>query len=248
VLVAAPEENGVSRGADPHQVSDAVVHRALASPTRARLVELLRDSGDEMGVRALADAIGLHPNTVRGHLGILENAGLVTCSTAVSAGPGRPRHVYRAVREREARSDEDDERYRLLASLLAERVRSERPQAPSAVEHAAVTWGRHLVGRADGELTPERAVARLVELLGRLGFDAKVEGDLLEGNLAEGFALRIGDCPFSDVARTHPEIACAVHRGLTTGLLQALGGSIELVHMVADPESRRCQATLQVAT
>jgi predicted ArsR family transcriptional regulator len=234
-----PEEAAVAPSSDTPQIADAIVHRALASPTREHLLELLRSTAEQLDVQELALEVGLHPNTVRSHLAILENAGLIVSSRVPSSGPGRPRHVYRATGHREARRD-GSEGYRLLATVLADRLRSAGPSASDAVEDAATDWGTQMVDAADGELTADEAAARLVQLLARLGF-----GSHLDGKLADGAVLHVIDCPFSEVARTHPEVACAVHRGLTRGLLRALGDSVELLHMVADPDTRRCRATLR---
>lgn len=40
-------------------------HQALASRSRAALLDVLRTDGGAMGVEELADAVGLHVNTTR---------------------------------------------------------------------------------------------------------------------------------------------------------------------------------------
>ena len=50
-------------------------HQALASRSRAALLDVLRAEGSALGVEALADAVGLHVNTTREHLDRLVGAG-----------------------------------------------------------------------------------------------------------------------------------------------------------------------------
>ncbi len=35
-------------------------------------------------------------------------------------------------------------------------------------------------------------------------------------------------CPFHDLAESHPEIVCAVHRGVVSGALDELGSELEV--------------------
>src|SRR5450759_1037436 len=78
-------------------------HRLLAGLTRSRLLAVLRDSRGPMGIRELADAVGLHPNSVREQLARLAEAGLVATETASPSGRGRPRLRY------VARPEEDEQ-------------------------------------------------------------------------------------------------------------------------------------------
>src|SRR5664279_996073 len=79
-------------------------HRVLAGISRSRLLTVLGRSVRPMGVRELAEAVDLHPNTVRQHLDQLVEAGLAVRDTAPSVGRGRPALRYAA----EPGSDEQD--------------------------------------------------------------------------------------------------------------------------------------------
>ena len=61
--------------------------RALANPSRRRLLHLVRDESRAVG--ALADDLGISQPAVSQHLGILRNAGLVTVDV------DGPRRLYR---------------------------------------------------------------------------------------------------------------------------------------------------------
>ena len=70
------------------------LHRALADASRLRIVELLRQEARALHVRDIANAVALHPNTVREHLNVLAQAGLVRTHTELRERAGRPRTFY----------------------------------------------------------------------------------------------------------------------------------------------------------
>src|SRR4051794_15318332 len=76
------------------QDSPTTAQSALASPPRRRLLELLRSAGEPQDAHQLAAATGLHVSTVRFHLDMLRQAGLVVARSQPRATAGRPRTVY----------------------------------------------------------------------------------------------------------------------------------------------------------
>jgi len=70
--------------------SDVQRHRVLAGASRSRLLAVLQRATEPMGIRELANAVDLHPNTAREHLDRLVAAGLVTREAAPPSGRGRP--------------------------------------------------------------------------------------------------------------------------------------------------------------
>ena len=70
------------------------------------MVEELRAAPDGRDAQDLAVRLGLHANTVRWHLGVLADAGLVESQPAPRPSPGRPRILYRlTAKAATARSD-----------------------------------------------------------------------------------------------------------------------------------------------
>ena len=74
----------------------------------------------------------------------------------------------------------------------------------------------------------------LVEHLDRLGFDPDPHEQ----------QIRLRACPFRDAAREHPQVVCAVHRGLIEQLLEPSGTRSRLVPF-AEPDL--CLVTLEPA-
>ncbi len=221
-------------------VDDVAVHRALASPVRASLLEMLVEQDGPAGVRELADELGLHTNTIRAHLAVLEHAGLVTSSLRAPRERGRPRHLYSAA----VRTEPDpDTAYRLLAALLAELVASDHPEPDQAAEEAAVGWGLRLaLSDTSVRASPDEPyVDRLVALFDALGFEPLLEAEGGDG----GAFLSFGRCAFQEVARSQPGLACAVHRGLLRGALDASDDDGALVELVPAADGACCTAHLQ---
>ena len=136
-------------------------HQALASRSRAALLEVLRADGGALGVEELADAVGLHVNTTREHLDRLVGAGLVARAPEHRTTRGRPRILYRRREPVGARvravmdevllagygeamdspAEAADRAGREAADRLAREQPLERAQSPAEAR-------RHLQGRA----------------------------------------------------------------------------------------------------
>lgn len=202
-----------------------LVHRALAEPTRATLYQLLQAGSCALDASELADGLGVHPNTVRSHLQVLEEAGLVVSVLEKRDRPGRPRRLFDAVR------DPSEEDHRLLATALAG-VLEPLEGGTSMATEAGRQAGRKLVATVgDGSLPP---VARVVALLDERGFAAREEAD--------GIAMH--RCPFGDAAEGHPAIVCGFHAGLIDGALEEAGADLGLGSL--DPWARQGACVAQL--
>src|SRR2546427_3708355 len=72
---------------------DSKVAKALAAPTRAQILELIRAEG-ALTAKEVAARSGLHPNVARGHLDVLVDAGLASVRWRRLPGGGRPAKLY----------------------------------------------------------------------------------------------------------------------------------------------------------
>ncbi len=56
-----------------------------------------------------------------------------------------------------------------------------------------------------------------------------------------GTTFRLGNCPYRDAVKENQPVVCALHRGLTRGLLDRLSPSARLASFVPkDPERAGC--------
>jgi predicted ArsR family transcriptional regulator len=99
----------------------------LASASRTAVLQVLRDAGGPLGVVDVAELVGLHQNTVRGHLDVLVDAGYAVRRSQAPSGPGRPRTAYEATN-----APEDGSNYKLIAEVLAEYVARTAADAPTS--------------------------------------------------------------------------------------------------------------------
>jgi predicted ArsR family transcriptional regulator len=197
---------------------------AVADPVRLRIVRHLAQRGSATPAE-LADAAGVHLNTLRPHLAALERAAVLRSTQRAPSGPGRPAAEYRLV-DGWGLSSTD---FLDLAGLLASALVRAAPTAAS-LRATGADWGRYLAGRP-GVRDIDVEVPRALE---RLGFHATVDGD----------AVRISGCPCAVVSPDHPEIICALATGLVEGVLAATGSGRRVAEHDTHPELRRCTVRL----
>jgi predicted ArsR family transcriptional regulator len=201
----------------------------LAQPTRARLFARLASLGRPVGTDELAVELGLHPSGVRVHLERLRSAGLIA-RDRVSQPLGRPRDNWSIAPDALPGGDPPDA-YRRLARWLARSIPS-RPGRLREMERA---------GRALGqELAPARGPSGAEEAMGRiltvLGFAPQRERPK-----TEEVVFRLGSCPYREAVRENQPVVCALHRGLTRGLLDGLAPSARIRGFVPeDPDQAGC--------
>ena len=190
---------------------------------RQAILGALRAARDGLDTRQLAALLELHPNTVRWHLGLLSDAGLVRALPEHRRGRGRPSVVYRLTSEGEAH---DRDEYRLLATMLTGIVAGERDGEARSYE-AGVRWGRHL-----HEAEPD---ADVVELLDRQGFAAEGRDGRIE----------MRRCPFYALAEGSPQVVCTLHQGIIDGALAASGSGSSVERLDPFVEPTLCVAHLR---
>lgn len=190
---------------------------------RHGLLQALEASPDGLDTNTLAAQVGLHPNTVRWHLGVLADAGLVQSAPEQQHRRGRPSVVYRLTPDGAAR---DRDEYRLLATMLTAVVASDENGEARAYE-TGVRWGRHLQAAE-----PETDVA---ELLDRQGFAAEAHGERIE----------MRRCPFYALAEASPEVICTLHQGIIEGALAAGSTGLTVERLDAFVEPALCVAHLR---
>ena len=221
-------------------------------PTRRQVLDQLREAGSLTGAAEVAKAVGLQPNGARFHLEALVEAGLATRSAEDRTTRGRPKALYAA---RPATGREVDG-YRELAEVLVDALTgpaTELPSGRSVAEEAGIARGRRLAAElqssssrdsdstAKSDLTAAQATDAVVDGLARLGFESRAVSS------RTGRRIDIKPCPFLDLARAHPEVVCAVHRGLMVGVFEGTGAPLEVADLEPFVRPGRCVAHLRSA-
>jgi predicted ArsR family transcriptional regulator len=196
----------------------ARTHGALSLPARVAILERLRAAPQGLEARALATATGQHVTTVRFHLDVLIEAGLVTAGPQQPQGRGRPRSLYAAAFQDGGAPGGS---YQELADLLAAHFDTTPARRRRRAERAGADWAAQRLGPGPETApspasSPAEARRRVTGMFAEMGFDPEP---------ASGGRMLLHDCPFRDIARAHPDVVCAAHQGLLTGLLARLDPS-----------------------
>jgi predicted ArsR family transcriptional regulator len=209
---------------------------ALSQRTRARLFELLSELRRPAGTSELAELLELHPNGVRLHLDRLERAGLVERARERGAR-GRPPDAWRVApgaRPAGARP----RAYRDLGRWLARAV-SARPGGLAGLEKTGREIGRELAPAG-----PSAGVESLQTILSALGFEPAVAQ-----RGAGRLTLCLGNCPYRDAVVENQPAICALHKGITRGLLDAIEPEAKLAAFLPhDPDEAGCVIDIRTAS
>jgi len=207
-------------------------HGVLGQPTRARLFELLEELGHPAATVELAEKLGMHPNGVRNHLEVMQEAGLVERRRS-SRGRGRPRDEWVVSASAEP-GGRPPTAYEELARWLA-RACPTAGESLQELESVGRELGREVARNTDRESWGDAPDA-IAAALTALGFQPRLT-DHDEG----GFGCELGNCPYREAVRENQPAICGLHRGMTAGLLEAIDPELELSEFTPrDPDQAGC--------
>ncbi len=188
--------------------------------TRGKIVAELRRRGSASAAE-LAAVFGLSPNAVRQQLVVLARDGLVE-EASVRRGPTKPTLEFSLTSEADKLFPQAYDK--MLSAVLREV--KEKFGSP-AVEQIFDSIARRAVDKAKAKVTApdtEGKVAQLTEVLRDGGVVA--EYSLIDG----GFMLQEHTCPYSGVAKDHPEVCSVIHHVLD----ETIGGEHQQVESLRE--------------
>lgn len=210
------------------------VLKALGDNTRYAIYLELARSPLPLATADIAEVLDLHVNTVRPHLERMRDVGLLRVETSGRGGVGRPQHLYSLAPDAPSLGLEPSP-FPTLARVLL------KAAAAAGLDGSELVDAGSSQGAADAGQWPADADAldALVIEQAKLGFDPAVI------ELDASATMAFTHCPFRELAEAHPELVCALHRGLVEGLVGALGGlAVERFGSLHDREP--CQVELVV--
>ena len=174
---------------------------ALHEPLRRAVYEQAVAAGEPVSRNDVADALGIGRTLAAHHLDKLAEAGLLDVSFArltgrTGPGAGRPAKLYRRASTEHALSLPPRD-YKVLAEVMAD-----------AVESAGAEEALYAAARRRGERARIEG-ASPVHLLKDLGYEPVIEGA----------TVRLRNCPFDGVARSHPPLVCGANLAFIEGAL-----------------------------
>lgn len=204
---------------------------AMTSPTREVILRTLRAQG-KCTVNALAEAAEVSPVSVRHHISALQAKDLVV-SEEVKHGVGRPYHLFSLT---EKAFELYPGRYFKLTNRLLDEIKDHVSEelVTELFTGVANAMADQYASQLQG-LSLEGRLPRLMEMLGKEGFDAEYEwrGDEV--------IIREFGCPYLKIGREHPEV-CAVD---THFIATALDLPVERVKCLLDGDTH-CTFSLKV--
>ncbi|TML43716.1 MAG: ArsR family transcriptional regulator [Actinobacteria bacterium] len=219
------------------------VFKALGDNTRYAIYLELARSPLALSTADIAEALELHPNTVRPHLERMREAGLLDVEVDNRGTVGRPQHLYSLASDSPSLGLEPPV-YPVLSGMLA-RVAAALGPTPEEVAETGRIQGRAAAVRRAEAAAPAGAdrdragacVAAVMAELADMGFDPASAGDGIVTTVA------FTRCPFRELAEAYPELVCHLHRGIVEGMAAELGGvDVERFGTLADRDP--CQVDL----
>jgi predicted ArsR family transcriptional regulator len=216
-MAGDPPETPVSDAPERIDVMTSSVHaprldllKALGDNTRYAIYLEIARSPLPLATADIADTLGLHVNTVRPHLERMREVGLLDVGTDGRGGVGRPQHRYSLSAEAPSLGLEPSPFPTMARMLLA-------ASAAAGVDPEDLADAGRDQGTTDAAQWPADTPSVEVVMLeqARWGFDPEVvEGD-------HTVTIAFAHCPFRELAAAHPELVCALHRGLIEGTVAA---------------------------
>ena len=199
----------------------------LAEPVRVRLVSILGELLRPATTQELATRVGRHPNTVRLQLERLAAAGLLEQRTVTQAR-GRPRHEW-AIAPEARPGGRAPEAHGRLAGWLARALA--RPPGLDEIEDVGRECGREVAPKGTRPVGDA-----MQDALAALGFAPRREQS---APARHRYVLR--NCPYRSAAHENQPAICALHKGVTAGLLDGIDAGATLTSFVPkDPDSAGC--------
>lgn len=203
---------------------------------RERVLRLVGAANGVVDAGEIAERMQLHVTTVRFHLDALCEDGAVARTRIKRDGVGRPRTGYIAVRDRLD--------YRSLAEILAMELGDTADERRERAERAGLRWAERILSAAADDPAGRKGAVngsgvdacadRITEVFERMGFGPEIVTD--PHNTVGQRTIQLNACPVRDLARSHPEVSCAMHRGLLRGLLADHDGDQTDLAPFVEPE------------
>lgn len=197
-----------------------------------RVLDLLTHADRPLTVAQITEGTGLHANTVRSHLALLQEMSRVEAVPEPRTRPGRPRLLYRALPH-----GEPADPYRVLAAELAAGISAEDAGASPGVAagRRLARTQREKVAPGGAAVTPADSIGMAVDGLEVLGFETSTD--------PLGDRLYLAHCPFADLARQDRAI-CRLHREMLQGFFSELDSGVTVRRLDVFVKEDLCVAHL----
>ncbi|WP_309491830.1 helix-turn-helix transcriptional regulator [Candidatus Hecatella orcuttiae] len=204
-------------------VKETEVHRALSVEPRRQVLGLLASYGP-LSLEDLSRKTGLKTITLRHHMRILENTGLVESFLKGRDGPGRPTQLYTIV-SRYVNLSFPKRQYEMLTQHLLEFLLKKKGEkyTVSILREIGAKLGEQLmknlsfqygIQRWDEDKFSEYVLPEIAKMGSYPSLTKRADGSL---------EIRISNCIFYEVAKANPKIVCEGHKAFFQTIANYLG-------------------------
>jgi predicted ArsR family transcriptional regulator len=213
----------------------------LADPVRRSLYLYVAGRSEPASRDEAAEATSTTRENAAFHLDKLVEAGLLETSYRrlggrTGPGAGRTSKLYRRS-GRQLQVTLPARRYELAAEVLAQALEGPKARAPLASVAAAARRLGASLGAAARARSGRTSLRKVTEVLEAQGFEP-IE--------APRGVVRLRNCPFHEVAQSHPDVVCGMNLALMEGIVD--GAAAVGVTATLDPQPGRCCVTLSAST
>jgi predicted ArsR family transcriptional regulator len=200
--------------------------KTLGDNTRYAIYLELARSVRPLATAEVAETLDLHANTVRPHLERMRDLGLVEVTTVSTGSVGRPQHRYAIAADAPSLGLEPPAFPTVTRVLL--RAAAAAGVDPDELVEAGREQGRSDFVRAGAD-HPDDLVDALEGELAAFGFDPARADD------GDEVTIAFTHCPLRELAEAHPDLVCAMHRGMVEGFLGCgSGAEVRRFHPLVD--------------
>ncbi len=204
--------------------------KTLGDNTRYAIYLELARSARPLTTADVADTLDLHPNTVRPHLERMRDLGLVEVSSVSTGSVGRPQHRY-AIAATAPSLGLEPPMFPMLAGVLLAGA------AAAGLDGDDLAGAARAQGAADAARLDGDVIDDLEQSMVDTGFDPA------RADVGDATTIVFTHCPFRELAESHPDLVCAVHRGMVEGFVGCRGGAeVTRFHPLVDRDP--CQVEL----
>ena len=184
----------------PRSTTELFPEALNLSPKQREVLTAVQRHPEGAKAGTVAEELGMHVNTARGHIDELVNAGAVNVVSAPSKGRGRPSLIFQArIPDNKAVAEEYITLVEVLTTMLAH-----KEELDDAASTKALEIGRRWA-RAAGADASNGALDTLFATLRDMGFDPATKPDSTD--------IELHACPFVSSGLGPSPFLCAVHAG-----------------------------------
>jgi predicted ArsR family transcriptional regulator len=206
------------------------ITNVLADPTRYEIYQYITRKHKDVTVQEIADAFNIHPNVARLHLTKLEDVNMLVSETKKTGKGGRPSRLYRL-------SDDVIQLhfpfrdYQLLSKIAIQTMMKLGEVGKQALYETGKAFGQELVQshvqnmHSLEQMSIEERMEILQKAAEAAGFYPEFHYNAEQGKIY----FEIFNCPFKEIAFTHPDTICYMHNAFLRGMLEVLFPDAELV-------------------